>query len=256
MTPEQFVAKWSAVELSERGRLPLPFQRPLLTSSASKTPSNPTPPATTTPSKNPSTPSPPPPKAPRATPASSTSGNAAISPGNTNAKANTKTSPKPTARSTNTATPSTTRPSPSSATSPPPKSTPTSPATPNAKSPSSSRKSPASFDVLRRVFTDPNSFQPAKNHRQGHRRTRPDLRRSRQPPHRPLPVTELHLWETAGSPVAHFLMKVIFCLFAEDIGLLPRNLFTNLINDCLFDPDSSGRCLLVRCRWITLRFEC
>jgi MmeI, DNA-methyltransferase domain/MmeI, helicase spacer domain/MmeI, N-terminal domain/MmeI, target recognition domain len=48
---------------------------------------------------------------------------------------------------------------------------------------------------------------------------------------------DMSLWTSPGDPVAHFLMKVMFCLFAEDVGLLPRNLFTRLIDRCLFEPE-------------------
>jgi hypothetical protein len=33
-------------------------------------------------------------------------------------------------------------------------------------------------------------------------------------------------------------MKVMFCLFAEDVGLLPDKLFTKLVNRCLFEPEN------------------
>jgi hypothetical protein len=48
---------------------------------------------------------------------------------------------------------------------------------------------------------------------------------------------DMSLWTSPGDPVAHFLMKVMFCLFAEDAGLLPPNLFTKLIDRCLFEPE-------------------
>lgn len=35
---------------------------------------------------------------------------------------------------------------------------------------------------------------------------------------------------------AHFLMKVVFCLFAEDVGLLPRGLFGELVGSAVDDP--------------------
>jgi len=35
---------------------------------------------------------------------------------------------------------------------------------------------------------------------------------------------------------AHFLIRILFCLFAEDIGLLPENLFTKLIDGTKDDP--------------------
>ncbi|MXY85727.1 MAG: class I SAM-dependent DNA methyltransferase [Chloroflexi bacterium] len=37
--------------------------------------------------------------------------------------------------------------------------------------------------------------------------------------------------------VAHFLNRVLFCLFAEDVGLLPRRLMTDLVESCKDDPD-------------------
>ncbi|MGD0540994.1 MAG: DNA methyltransferase [Tepidisphaeraceae bacterium] len=48
---------------------------------------------------------------------------------------------------------------------------------------------------------------------------------------------DMSLWTSPGDPVAHFLMKVMFCLFAEKVGLLPPNLFTKLIDRCLFEPE-------------------
>jgi hypothetical protein len=36
---------------------------------------------------------------------------------------------------------------------------------------------------------------------------------------------------------AHFLNKVLFCLFAEDIGLLPKDLFTEVVETCMKQPD-------------------
>ena len=38
--------------------------------------------------------------------------------------------------------------------------------------------------------------------------------------------------------VAHFLNRVLFCLFAEDVGLLPRRLMTDLIGSRSDDPDA------------------
>lgn len=36
---------------------------------------------------------------------------------------------------------------------------------------------------------------------------------------------------------AHFLVQVLFCLFAEDVGLLERKLFTELLEHCVIFPD-------------------
>ena len=36
--------------------------------------------------------------------------------------------------------------------------------------------------------------------------------------------------------VAHFLNRLVFCMFAEDIGLLPKQLFTRMVTSSLTDP--------------------
>ena len=41
--------------------------------------------------------------------------------------------------------------------------------------------------------------------------------------------------------VAHFLVRVVFCLFAEDVGLLERGLFTRLVNRTGSDPRKFAR---------------
>ena len=40
------------------------------------------------------------------------------------------------------------------------------------------------------------------------------------------------------EPVAHFLNRVLFCLFAEDVGLLPKQLVTNMITSRADDPQA------------------
>lgn len=39
----------------------------------------------------------------------------------------------------------------------------------------------------------------------------------------------LRKWGEEPARIAHFLIRLLFCLFAEDIGLLPKELFTNLV---------------------------
>ncbi|MBN1491860.1 MAG: class I SAM-dependent DNA methyltransferase [Phycisphaerae bacterium] len=80
--------------------------------------------------------------------------------------------------------------------------------------------SPEALDLLRRVFTAPASFRPTLT---------------------PARVTEViagqfgtlatGLRARGHDPqvAAHFLMKCMFCLFAEDVGLLPASLFTRLL---------------------------
>lgn len=79
---------------------------------------------------------------------------------------------------------------------------------------------PPALDLLRRVFTDPESFKPTLT---------------------PEKVTEDVAKEFAALAdrfrkrghdphvAAHFLMKCMFCLFAEDVGLLPNDLFKRLV---------------------------
>jgi len=51
---------------------------------------------------------------------------------------------------------------------------------------------------------------------------------------------------TAGhdpEKAAHFLIRILFCLFAEDVGLLPEGLFTKLIDGTKDDPARSHELL-------------
>jgi len=76
------------------------------------------------------------------------------------------------------------------------------------------------LEVLRRLFTEPGRLRPERT---------------------PAQVTEQaasefahladSLRERGADPeqAAHFLMRLLFCLFSEDIGLLPRGLFKQLV---------------------------
>ena len=81
-------------------------------------------------------------------------------------------------------------------------------------------------EVLRRVFFDPDSFMPEK--------TRENITRATADTF--LTVAESlrqhqRLTGEAYTPEqrAHFLIRLLFCLFAEDLGLLPDGLFTQLV---------------------------
>ncbi|HMT21203.1 MAG TPA: class I SAM-dependent DNA methyltransferase, partial [Promineifilum sp.] len=81
-------------------------------------------------------------------------------------------------------------------------------------------------EVLRRVFFDPDSFMPEK--------TRENITRATADTF--LTVAEAlrqhqQLTGEAYTPEqrAHFLIRLLFCLFAEDLGLLPDGLFTQLV---------------------------
>ena len=82
--------------------------------------------------------------------------------------------------------------------------------------------------ILSALFTDPDSLKPGKTREAiteevaAKFATLADGLRSRgEEPHR----------------VAHFLMKIVFCLFAEDIDLLPEKLFTRLVENSVNSPD-------------------
>ncbi|MFQ5589870.1 MAG: class I SAM-dependent DNA methyltransferase, partial [Phycisphaerae bacterium] len=86
---------------------------------------------------------------------------------------------------------------------------------------------PRGLDLLRRVFADPASFRPDVTaelvtrevaERFGH--LAQALRSRGNDPH----------------VAAHFLMKCMFCLFAEDVGLLPENLFTKVLKGYRKEP--------------------
>jgi len=79
---------------------------------------------------------------------------------------------------------------------------------------------PYALDVLRRVFTDPASFRPTLTPERVTEEVAAEFaafaERLRKRKHEP-------------RVAAHFLMKCMFCLFAEDVGLLPNKLFERLL---------------------------
>jgi hypothetical protein len=86
---------------------------------------------------------------------------------------------------------------------------------------------PEALALLRRVFTDPESFRPKVTAQKvteevaKHLGTLAEALRNRgHDPH----------------VAAHFLMKCMFCLFAEDVRLLPRDLFKVLLQKCHYHP--------------------
>ena len=45
----------------------------------------------------------------------------------------------------------------------------------------------------------------------------------------------------APPTVAHFVNRLVFCMFAEDVGLLPDNMFTRMLEQALRRPDDSEK---------------
>lgn len=81
---------------------------------------------------------------------------------------------------------------------------------------------PSSLDLLRRIFTDPTSFKPTVT---PERITEDIAQRFGRL------AKSLRDREHDPQTAAHFLMKCMFCLFAEDVGLLAPDLFkTTLMN--------------------------
>ena len=86
---------------------------------------------------------------------------------------------------------------------------------------------PTNLDILRRVFTDPNSLKPGIT---SEAMTVEAAER----------FAELAdgMRDKGIEPLraAHFLMKLMFCMFGEDTGLLPRGLFSKLLETAKANP--------------------
>jgi len=79
---------------------------------------------------------------------------------------------------------------------------------------------PATLDLLRNVFTDPAALRPGE--------TTEEVTIAAAVRFGALAAA---LTARGHEPrrIAHYLMQLLFCLFAEDIGLLPKGLFTDLL---------------------------
>lgn len=84
-------------------------------------------------------------------------------------------------------------------------------------------------EKLKRAFTDPEEFKPRKTRQALTEETAREFaaiaQRLRERGH------EAH-------QVAHFVNQLVFCMFAEDVGLLPDNLFSRMLDLCRSDPAS------------------
>lgn len=83
------------------------------------------------------------------------------------------------------------------------------------------------LDVLRLVFTDPAKLKPGLTTEQVTEKAAAQFSQLAK-----------SLRDRGVDPEkgAHFLMRLLFCLFSEDIGLLPGKLFTRLVNSNLHKP--------------------
>ena len=78
------------------------------------------------------------------------------------------------------------------------------------------------------IWNDPASLDP----------TRESARVTRQIAERLAAVSRRLERNHPPEEVAHFLMRCIFTMFAEDVDLLPKGKFTELLTECLDGPDS------------------
>ncbi len=86
---------------------------------------------------------------------------------------------------------------------------------------------PANLDVLRRTFTDPQTLRPGQ--------TTESI--TRQAAERfGLLADGLRSRGVEAQRAAHFLMKLMFCMFGEDIDLLRNNVFSRILTGSKSDP--------------------
>ena len=91
---------------------------------------------------------------------------------------------------------------------------------------------PRAHEILRAVFFEPEKLKPGLTSRTV---TEEAARRIGEI------AQALRETGSAGEEVAHFLDRLIFCMFAEDVGLLPEKLFSRLVEKSRRDPVRFGK---------------
>ena len=86
---------------------------------------------------------------------------------------------------------------------------------------------PAGMAALRAIFTDPQHFESPETPESVTQRIAGEFARI---------ADRLRLAGYEPPSIAHFLIRLLFCLFAEDVGLLPRGLFARLIEHTRYQP--------------------
>ncbi len=91
---------------------------------------------------------------------------------------------------------------------------------------------PAKRRLLQVAFTDPESLKPTERRDQLTAEVADKFAKLARA-----------LGEAGQDPltVAHFINRLVFCMFAEDIGILPDRLFTKLVDRSLREPNSFPR---------------
>jgi type II restriction/modification system DNA methylase subunit YeeA len=77
-----------------------------------------------------------------------------------------------------------------------------------------------SFNLLRALFYDPDIFRSDQTTQQVTEEAAAEFARL---------ADLLRRWGEDPYEIAHFLIRLLFCLFAEDVGLLPKDIFTRLV---------------------------
>ena len=90
------------------------------------------------------------------------------------------------------------------------------------------------LDVLRAVFSAPERLRPERT---------PEYVTEQAAAEFATLAESLRQRGVAPERAAHFLMRLLFCLFAEDIDLLPRRLFTRLVEQTRRRPSVFGELL-------------
>jgi type II restriction/modification system DNA methylase subunit YeeA len=86
---------------------------------------------------------------------------------------------------------------------------------------------PEKLSLLRRVFTEPDSFKAPQTTEQVTETAAAEFAHLAQ---------LLVKWGAESHAAAHFLIRILFCLFAEDVDLLPKGLFTRLLTQARRRP--------------------
>ncbi len=86
---------------------------------------------------------------------------------------------------------------------------------------------PKGLEQLHDLFFNPNAFKSPQTTEQVTRAAAVEFGRL---------AVLLQKWGIPPQPAAHFLIRLLFCLFAEDIGLLPNKLFSRLVKKTWMRP--------------------
>jgi type II restriction/modification system DNA methylase subunit YeeA len=84
--------------------------------------------------------------------------------------------------------------------------------------------------ILKFAFTDPEQLRPEVTREQITKEAAKEFAEI---------ANSLRIKGYDPQKVAHFVNKIVFCLFAEDIGILPANLFTRILETSIRKPERS-----------------